>query len=450
MEKSKNQINIEDNNKKNNERKNFDKFNEKKQNNPLNKEKKFKGFVRVFRGIIKKKDEQRKDIISNRFRQWIKQSLIGSKIKKTIMVRISISREKEPRGKHRNKFKFEKENEKEKPKSVNKKIVKSISKYHDKSNDIKVEKKGKIKNQENGKKYNKNKNNEIKNINTINNKETNKINNYKVIDEERSNNYNIMNLKYNNNQIIEISDIKPKQKGKINTNDKIKSIYPKTNLKNKFTQMNNSSKKNSNINSNNYKKVEPKYVDEINKNQSLNYDNVSIIYSSSSKKDKSDKLRSNNIKSYNLNNSTVNDISNEKNPKKGYYQKYDGYHDNKKNIYTTLPIKTIMINLTDKKEELAKQGNLLNKNKNKTYKKDLPINNSFSQENNSDNNIYKINAFQKTKDRKINKNNESDANGKYSNYTSRRSSNSNYSQKITKPALNTGVSVIQHYSGRKK
>ena len=429
MDKIKNQINLEINN--NNGRKAMKSNDEMNQKNSLNKEKKNRGFVRFFRGIIKKKEQQRKDIISNKFRKWIKQSLKGSKVKKIVMVRISISREKDQRVNHKNKFQFDKENEKEKSKSVNKKIVKSISKYHEKQNNIKTEKINKINNQLNYKKNQNNQNKKIKNINIINNKELNIINNYGTIDNERAINSNKMNLKYKNNQIIEISDIKKKPNSKINNKDKVNYIYPKINLKNQFNQLDYSSKNNP--------------------NQTLTYDNISIVYTSSTKKDKNNNLSNTNIKLNNLNNSKINPILNEKSSKKGNFIKYNYYNDSKINKYTTLPIKKVKIDLIDN-NDIKKQNNPYEKNKNKTYKNDLSNNNSFNQRNISENNIYKINNYSNINNRQINRN-KSEINGKYSN-TTRKNSNPNYSkysQKIGKPTLkNEGATVIQLYSGRKK
>ena len=61
----------------------------------LKEKEKPKGYTRIFRNIIKKKSEIMKNILKNRFTKWRKESLKGLIVKKTIIVRISVSREKD-------------------------------------------------------------------------------------------------------------------------------------------------------------------------------------------------------------------------------------------------------------------------------------------------------------------------------------------------------------------
>ena len=55
--------------------------------------KKNKGYARVFRKIIKKKNNELKHILINRFKKWKKEAFKGMFIRKTIIVRISVSRD---------------------------------------------------------------------------------------------------------------------------------------------------------------------------------------------------------------------------------------------------------------------------------------------------------------------------------------------------------------------
>jgi len=181
-----------------------------------------KGFVRIFRNLIKKKDKNRKKIIGNHFIKWRKESLKGLKIKKTIVVRISVSREKDSQNKHKNIFNIEKE--KEKSKSVNKSQIKSFNKNVNNNMDNKIETKiydnkfnnigiyevaKKIKNYK-GKNDNQaiNKNKDLSN---------NNISNTKIINNEK--------IKTQNKK-IEINDNMPKITPKI---DKNRNIYPLNN-----------------------------------------------------------------------------------------------------------------------------------------------------------------------------------------------------------------------------
>ena len=414
--------------------------------------KKNKGYVRVFRNYIKKKDKLRKDIIQNRFNQWINVSLKDSIIKKRIIIRISVSREKD------NEFKMEKGNEEEKSKSVNKRIIKSIDnleypQYNNKKEDI-----NKIINISN---ENINKNNtEYKYNNNFPHYEIAKrIKNYKGADYKKDNNINNnyinnSNSKPEKNKIIDISIEKPKTSPRININNKTKNIFPVTNLSNQFKEINYYNNKNNN--NNNYIKFEPQNLENSNTskkdtNSNINtiYNNMSIAYTSSSKKDKKD---SNAISNTNYKDNSQK-IINEYIPQ-GYYRKYDGYHDIK-NINTSMPNKEILNYSNTSKQSENNQYNPYKLKKLILNKKEPSGNNSFAQENKNKYNTYKMNTYHNyNKNNYKNKSNESDIFGKNSNLTSKKVSNLTYSsqssQKQAKPALKGGVTtVIQHYSGRR-
>ena len=91
----------------------------------LKEKEKPKGYTRIFRNIIKKKSEIMKNILKKRFLRWRKESAKGLIVKKTIIVRISVSREKDYKDRYKNKLRLEKEKEKEKSKSTNKNDIKS-------------------------------------------------------------------------------------------------------------------------------------------------------------------------------------------------------------------------------------------------------------------------------------------------------------------------------------
>ena len=423
----------------------------------LKKGKKNKGYVRIFRNYIKKKDKIRKTIIQNRFRQWMKESLKDSIIKKRVIVRISVSRGKDLKHKYLNKLNIENENEDEKSKSLNKQTIKSIDKIKNSQNNIKKENKNKIINISNEKNINKSNNENKYNNNLPYYEFAKRIKNYKDINYNKDNNtktnfLNNSNAKLEKNKIIDISNEKPKTTPRININDKTKNIYPVKNLNTQFIEINYSNKKSNN--NNNYIKIEPqkfKNTNTSNKDTNSNpnsiYNNMSIIYTSSSKKNKKESSINDNPYSNYKDNSQI--INKEYIPQ-GYYRKYDGYHDNK-NLNTSMPNKTILNYSNIKKNEIN-QDNPYKLKKLIIYKKGPSGSNSFTQENK---NNYKINTYQNMKINNYrNKSNESDIFGKYSSLTSKKESNlaysSQYSQKTAKPALKGGVTtVIQHYSGRR-
>ena len=244
-----------------------------------------KGYVRFFRKIIKQKDKLRKDIIQNRFKEWLEKSLKGSIIKRTIMIRISVSRDKDANTQYNNnRFKMDKSKETEKSNSVNKKIVKSISKSKNKggkTNDINKEK------------------NKANNINNLN------INNISTIK-----NYNT-----EVNKLIEQSHDMPKVTSNIGNNTS-------------FVEIKATKKKNNNkINNINYSKYDPKNLRNI---QNTTNPNMNITYTSSTY----NSIKGNPL-NYNSNSNNYlknKEILSDKNISKGYYMKFEGYHDNKNTL----------------------------------------------------------------------------------------------------------------------
>ena len=425
----------------------------------LKKEKKHKGYVRILRNYIKKKEKIRKDIIQNLFKRWMKQTLKGAIIKKKIMIRISLSKEKEPKNKYRDKYKMEKENIKEQSKSVNKKIIKSINKYPSNSkkeklkNNLTIIPKEKI-------------NIKINNTNLNNYDIAKRIKNYQGPNNKIQNinktNYTIK--KPENNKIIDISNEKSKITPKINISDKSKNIYPINNLNTQFLEITYSSKKNNNkiINnnkSNNYIKIEPQNIKniintnkkDINSNSNTKLicnNNSSIAFTSSFIKNSSkniEKIQKDDYKiRYNTNSANTGQIKKEGNIN---FIKLNVpiYNNSKRN------------DLNNKKGNANKTYIPYDKNKIKIYKKEIS-NNNINKTYNIDKNYNRTNIHKnitkKINNNNCNKNKEGNIGERKSYYSSRRNSNSaisQLSQLTEKSSLKGGVTtVIQHYSGKRR
>ena len=82
-------------------------------------DKKHKGYVRIFRNIFKKKNDAIKSILDNIFNKWKKEAFKDSFIRKTILVRISVSRDKILRNRNSNRLSKIKDIKGDRPKSVN-------------------------------------------------------------------------------------------------------------------------------------------------------------------------------------------------------------------------------------------------------------------------------------------------------------------------------------------
>ena len=389
--------------------------------NPIKKEKKHKGFVRIFRKCIKKKDEISKNIIQKRFRKWFKQSLIGSKIKQTLMIRISVSREKDYNA-HKNKFKMNTEDEEEKPKSVNKRIVNSIDKYQ--KNNKNQEKKNDVNIQHNIKIYNKDKNNE-KNNNFVFAK---RINNYKGNNDTRKRNEI-------RNKLIGINNINLQSPYKNNNYDNFKNIYNMNNLNNNYIQINSSSIKKSNKNNSNYRKIEPLKFQNINTNSKISFNDQKKRYNSSVKNNNNEYSLNNSINYRNNNNIIkINNYSKDKNSSKGFNFRYqDNNTLNRTTPNTYRPYES---------------------NNNNAYKTDLSNKTNYNLGSKYIFNTFNINTYQNLKNKYNNINNNSDIKLSYNNYSSKRETDTSYPQlshTTIKPALKSGVTtVIQHYRGKRR
>ena len=395
--------------------------------NTLTKEAKMhnnKGFVRIFRNIFKKKDKNRKKILGNRFVKWRKESLKGLKIKKTIVVRISVSREKDL--KHKNKFNIEKEKEKEKSKSVNKNQIKSFNKN---VNNLKTEI---IKNNIDNKIETKIYDNKFNNIGIY--EVAKKIKNYKGKNDNQAINKNkdLINNNINNTKNINNDKIKTQNK-KIEINDNMPKITPKIDKnRNIYPIYNPSAQNNAGFGPTPQKQ----------------YDNVSVVFTSSTKKAKNDIPinKNNNLKSaYNLNNNNQHkniQSSDKNNQSKGYYMKYEGYHKDKKEN----PIMTPKLNQNNTNRQSYKYNkNEYNLSMNIKRKISDNIDNSFSQLNKTDYNKYMRKTYQTNA--RTGNNKEKNTIDTYD----KKDKNYTYSQNTAKPSLKSGVTtVVQHYSGRRK
>ena len=377
-----------------------------------------KGYVRIFRKYIKKKHQIMNDIIDSKFKLWKKITLKGLKIKKTIFVRISISKEKDRKSKSYSQVKL----------NAGKRNLNNINIINQKqlleSNNTSEIKNTKYKrifssqNKENNNKtYNKQQNQKSNFNNTIeNNSSSHK---YNKINRQTNNNINNNNKntieekveKYNKkwrNPLIEISGEKPKK-------DQFKNIryeYKNNiNLRNKFNKI------------------------EISKN---NFEPNSEIISS--------KFRSI-YKSNNVHNKNNNKNERNNNPK-DYYLKYV---KNYNNGTITFPAK--------------KTQNVFNSKEKKQYfspyntKKYIPQKKIYSEKKDKEYNSYFLKNFQKKNDIikpmikpiKLNiKEFNLDNYHKYANCTSGRAKFHNKENSfVDKKTLKRGItSVIQHFSGK--
>ena len=415
----------------------------------LKEKEKPKGYTRIFRNIIKKKSDIMKNILQKRFTKWRKESVKGLIVKKTIIVRISVSREKDYKDRYKNKLRLEKEKEKEKSKSKNKNDIKSHNFIQPEINTYNIvrEKIDTIDNQKVSTNENLNIENKMSNENTdipidnitieknntinINNEDSILKNNEK--DNGSSKGIANENLKMKKNKLINISNEKPKNTAQIY------NIYA-TNIKsdskndNKFTKVNNITLTSKTYNKNDRQKLQEsnsnrKNENDSNKSQKYNASNVAIISSSFTTKNSKEYKESVN------NNALIN-----KNELKGYYIKYDGFHENK-NIYSSIPVPVKTINLNEK------EYNPYRNNKNN---KISSIRNDPDIKNSSDINLYSRRTHQLSN----NKNTNNITNIKNIKYTSRNGNNSSIRQKLSSTEnanLRGGVTtVIQHYGGRRK
>ena len=438
-----NQINNENISEKKNENENIlnQNLNDLEPTNEQPKEKKkSKGFTRILRGIIKKNNEILKNILKTRFIEWRKEALKGLKVKKTIFVRISVSKEKDY--KNRN-MKLDEVKEKEKSKSINKFDIKSYKSPKDKQSYNIIRQK--IGNPDDVNNNNiKILNNDLKKINEIKYKNNNNIvieknNNINIKSEvvknkEINKDINNTNLKPQKTKLINISNEKPKYTPQSNKNTRNQITDSKSNLNNKFIKIDNTSQKNKTY-ANNIPNTREK-VDSI-KKPPLNMSNVGVLYSSSTTK----KNRNEKEQKYSLmNNGNLTEsktLFNDKYTIKGYNTKNNGYHNNTFNVPKSFNLndKGYISQTTSKKINYRKIDNNMNRtNRTKEIKSNM--------------NLYSGKTYQinKNKNTSVNSNNNS-----YMNYSSRTQNISSVDKVINPEKLKGGVTtVIQHYGGRRK
>ena len=428
----------------------------------LKEKEKPKGYTRIFRNIIKKKSEIMKNILKKRLTKWRKEAVKGLIVKKTIIVRISVSREKDYKDRYKNKLRLDKEKEKEKSKSTNKNEIKTHNFMQPEINTYNIvrEKIDTIDNKKDSTNDNLNTDNKMNNKNKdipIDNNENNitieKSNTFNINNEdnilkanEKDNDSNKdnanENLKMKKNKLINISNEKPKNTAQMNNiyNTNLKSDS-KNNINNKISKVNNITLISKTYNKNDKQKLQDshkKNENDSNKNQKYNASNVVIISSSFNTKNN----KNNKDQKETMNNNALND----KSEKKWYYIKYDGFHENK-NIYSSIPIPVKTINLNEKEYNPYRNNN----------NKISSIKNIPESKNRSDINLYSRRTHQLNNHKNTNNitsiKNISNIE-KYNNYTSRTRNNSSIRQSLNTPEnsnLRGGITtVIQHYGGRRK
>jgi hypothetical protein len=444
---------------------NIIKNNETKENINLKTRKKVKGYCRFLRNVIKEKSKTLKQIIQKRFIKWRKDALKG-KIKKTVMIRISVSKEKDPKSK----YQISKANPKEQSKSVNKNELKSfnINNLPKNITNLKVQKIDDFIKEDN--KINNNRVNDVKTFNnieikSISNVNTNKDKNekedknmiYKTGNANNKNEGNKDNKDNNNNAIkIVLSKNNKKDnnsKNKLNNQNTTPIINPKLN---KLNQENISKipKPNQNI-------IKNKPQD-LNKKPISNISNINVVYTSSTKKNNPNEIKNKVQSNYPIKNYQT-DIKEKKNNYKAkenqtdlkdkipkvLYRKYEGNEQ-----YNSKPVNNIKIDLT--KDSHSRQT--FNKHINNKSYGDL----SYDINKIQNTNIYNNNTYQGKNNNK--NNNGNITNNKYSVKTdiynnndssslhsrSRKDSNAPGNIKIKKISKGGITTVIQHYSGQRR
>ena len=408
-------------------RKTENKDKDKNKNTSLKARKKSKGYCRFLRNVIKEKAKVMKEVIQNRFFKWRRDALKG-KLKKTVMIRISVSREKDPKSSYQlNKAKL-----KEQSKSVNKNDFKSFNINNVAKNitNLKVQNIDKIEMQD-------------KHINDIKNKNVNQnknIVNKNIVDiKNKKEPEKIKELK-NNKEKPDFQN-KTNDKGKINNKIYIPKVIPKNDKINQ-AKTSNIPKPNQNI--------VMKNPQNVNKPNITNNSNISV-YTSTSNRHNTNPIKNirdnkNLVDKYNQNKNIQSDTK-DKIPK-DYYKKYEKY-----NQHTSLPVKKVEIDLTEGKYKRKtfnrdnKDNNLknnLNHDRNKLQNNNIYNTNSYQRWNNANNDNKSLyNYSVKTE----NYNNDSS-----SIYTrSRKDSNFSYVPNQMRNSSKGGITtVIQHYSGQRR
>ena len=406
---------------------NINKDKDKNKNTSLKARKKSKGYCRFLRNVIKEKAKVMKEVIQNRFFKWRRDALKG-KLKKTVMIRISVSREKDPKSSYQlNKAKL-----KEQSKSVNKNDFKSFNINNVAKNitNLKVQNIDKIEMQD-------------KRINDIKNKNVNQnknIVNVNIVDIKGEKGPEKIKELKNNNEKPDLQN-KINDKGKIINKIEIPKVVPKNDKMNQAKSPN-IPKPNQNIVIKNPQNVIKPNI--------ANNSNI-YVYTSSSKRNNTNPVKNikdnKNLVDKNNNNKNVQSDTKDKIPK-DLYKKYEKY-----NQHTSLPVKKVEIDLTDGKYKRKtfnrenKDNNLKNNlshDRNKPQNIYIYNNNSYQRRNNANNDNKSLyNYSVKTE----NYNNDSS-----SIYTrSRKDSNFSYVPNQMRNSSKGGITtVIQHYSGQRR
>ena len=435
---------------------------ENKKNVELKTRKKLKGYCRFLRNIIKEKSKSMKEIIQKRFIKWRKDALKG-KIKKTVMIRISVSKEKEPK----NKYQISKANPKDQSRSVNKNELKSFNINNIQRNitNLKVQKVDDFIKEDNKINHNKvNVANKYNNIEIKNISNNNNINKDKKEKEEKNINYKQINAinkneekKYNNDIKIDLS--KYNKKNDNNNKNKITNKNENPTINTKAIKLNSENFKQIPKPNQNNIKNKPQ---ELNKKPISNISNINVVYTSSTKKN-----NPNEIKNKVENNYPIKNYQTDIKEKKNNYKSKENQTDLKDKIpkvlyrkcegneqYNSKPVNNIKIDLT--KDSHSRQT--FNKHINNKSYGDL----SYDINNIQNTNIYNNNTYQGKNNNK--NNNGNIANNKYSVKTdiynnndssslhsrSRKNSNAPGNIKIKKISKGGITTVIQHYSGQRR
>lgn len=423
-----------------------------------------KGYVRLFRKIIKKKNEILMKIFQGRFKKWKDVSLKGIHFKKTIIVRISVSRDKDEKDKFKTQENFSKyRRNKNTEDNLNKNnYIKSANdnlrkyryyrnnednlkkdKYNQKTEDnlerdkhIKKSEFKPYKNTLKSSNDNNKKTFEYKSKYNINNNNSTELKNNSIFMTPKENRGNKIGIydkyKTNNSKDIYILTENREDKSYLQTkkNDNYENkrlYYPKNNL----------NQDKNNIQNNRT----------IPNNEQKNYNNVSsreYIYKRNDEKNIFEKKIDNKYKR--LNNNEKN------NTQTSFYVKRNEYA-NQKNIST--PNKNFKTIETNANQSIQRQNIKLNSINQYNTKKYIPPKKTTSEKKPKTTISYLNNTYQRSNnDKLLHTVSREDYKKKpeYQNFTYNRNNKTfDRSNATDKPSLKKGItSVVQHYSGVKK
>lgn len=446
---------------------NIVKNNETKENINLKTRKKVKGYCRFLRNVIKEKSKSLKEIIQKRFIKWRKDALKG-KIKKTVMIRISVSKEKDPKSK----YQISKANPKERSKSVNKNELKSfnINNLPKNITNLKVQKVDDF--IKKGNKINTNKVNDVKTYNNIEIKSISNVNTNKDKNEKENTIYKKVNPsnknegnKVNNNNVIKI-DLSKYNKKDNNSKNQINNLKATPIIKPELNKLNKEHISKIRKPSQNIIKNKPQ---ELNKKPISNTSNINIVYTSSTKKNNPNETNKKNENKYSTTQNYQTDIKDKMNKNKNKDNKTDLKDNIPKDLYkkyernnqnNSRTINNIKIDLT--------KGNYTRQTFNNRHVKD---NNSFTNPSYNDNKLQKIHLYNNnTYQRRNNDNTDNKSISNYSiktdinirNYNNNEDSLSVHSRPRRESNITNGdasfrknskggrTTVIQHYSGQRR